>query len=92
MFHVQSTFLFILVVFPALCSPCPVFSVPLYTRASHSPVLSLLSQIKFDTDGVCECCELQHQSSGCNNLGETLKLNPLRDCNTIRLRLKVCPV
>ncbi|XP_072574091.1 protein ENTREP2 [Paramormyrops kingsleyae] len=44
--------------------------------------------IKFDSDGVCECCELQHQSSGCNNLGETLKLNPLRDCNTIRLRLK----
>ncbi|KAG7468018.1 hypothetical protein MATL_G00138330, partial [Megalops atlanticus] len=44
--------------------------------------------IKFDSDGVCVCCELQHQNSGCNNLGETLKLNPLRDCNTIRLRLK----
>ncbi|XP_062381429.1 LOW QUALITY PROTEIN: protein ENTREP2 [Sardina pilchardus] len=44
--------------------------------------------IKFDSDGVCVCCELQHQSSSCNNLGETLKLNPLRDCNTIRLRLK----
>ncbi|KAG7473426.1 hypothetical protein MATL_G00095740 [Megalops atlanticus] len=44
--------------------------------------------IKFDSDGVCVCCELQHPSSGCNNLGETLKLNPLRDCNTIRLRLK----
>ncbi|KAL4613379.1 protein FAM189A1-like [Arapaima gigas] len=44
--------------------------------------------IKFDSDGVCECCELQHQSSGCNNLGETLKLNPLRDCDTIRLHLK----
>ncbi|KAG9341891.1 hypothetical protein JZ751_018208, partial [Albula glossodonta] len=46
--------------------------------------------IKFDSDGVCVCCEMQHQSSGCNSLGETLKLNPLRDCNTIRLRLKVC--
>uniref|UniRef100_A0A8C9YHW9 Endosomal transmembrane epsin interactor 2 n=1 Tax=Sander lucioperca TaxID=283035 RepID=A0A8C9YHW9_SANLU len=45
--------------------------------------------LKFDSDGVCVCCELQHQSSSCNNLGETLKLNPLRDCNTIRLRLKV---
>ncbi|XP_061078244.1 protein ENTREP2-like isoform X1 [Conger conger] len=44
--------------------------------------------IKFDSDGVCVCCELQHQNSGCNSLGETLKLNPLRDCNTIRLRLK----
>ncbi|XP_076012085.1 protein ENTREP2 [Genypterus blacodes] len=44
--------------------------------------------LKFDSDGVCVCCELQHQSSSCNNLGETLKLNPLRDCNTIRLRLK----
>lgn len=46
-------------------------------------------QLKFDSDGVCVCCELQQQSSSCNNLGETLKLNPLRDCNTIRLRLKV---
>uniref|UniRef100_A0A3P8TBX0 Endosomal transmembrane epsin interactor 2 n=1 Tax=Amphiprion percula TaxID=161767 RepID=A0A3P8TBX0_AMPPE len=45
--------------------------------------------LKFDSDGVCVCCELQKQSSSCNNLGETLKLNPLRDCNTIRLRLKV---
>lgn len=46
-------------------------------------------QLKFDSDGVCVCCELQQQSSSCNNLGETLKLNPLQDCNTIRLRLKV---
>ncbi|XP_029702439.1 protein FAM189A1 isoform X3 [Takifugu rubripes] len=45
-------------------------------------------QLKFDSDGVCVCCELQQQSSSCSNLGETLKLNPLRDCNTIRLRLK----
>ncbi|XP_062240646.1 protein ENTREP2 [Platichthys flesus] len=45
-------------------------------------------QLKFDSDGVCVCCELQQQSSSCNNLGEMLKLNPLRDCNTIRLRLK----
>ncbi|AWP01499.1 Protein FAM189A1 [Scophthalmus maximus] len=44
--------------------------------------------LKFDSDGVCVCCELQQQSSSCNNMGETLKLNPLRDCNTIRLRLK----
>nr|XP_020462363.1 protein FAM189A1 isoform X2 [Monopterus albus] len=44
--------------------------------------------LKFDSDGVCVCCGLQQQSSSCNNLGETLKLNPLRDCNTIRLRLK----
>ncbi|XP_051776424.1 protein ENTREP2 isoform X2 [Erpetoichthys calabaricus] len=44
--------------------------------------------IKFDSDGVCVCCEMQHQSSGCSNLGETLKLNPLRECNTVRLRLK----
>ncbi|XP_028999496.1 protein ENTREP2 isoform X2 [Betta splendens] len=44
--------------------------------------------LKFDSDGVCVCCELQQQSSSCNNLGETLKLNPLRDCNTIRLHLK----
>ncbi|XP_068170680.1 protein ENTREP2 isoform X2 [Antennarius striatus] len=47
-----------------------------------------LPKLKFDSDGVCVCCELQQQSSSCNNLGETLKLNPLRDCNTIRLRLK----
>ncbi|XP_056463039.1 protein ENTREP2 [Gadus chalcogrammus] len=44
--------------------------------------------LKFDSDGVCVCCELPQQSSSCTNLGETLKLNPLRDCNTIRLRLK----
>ncbi|XP_016427193.1 protein FAM189A1 isoform X2 [Sinocyclocheilus rhinocerous] len=44
--------------------------------------------IKFDSDGVCVCCELEHMRSTCNNLGDTLKLNPLRDCNTIRLRLK----
>ncbi|KAK7176473.1 hypothetical protein R3I93_000647 [Phoxinus phoxinus] len=44
--------------------------------------------IKFDSDGVCVCCELEHLKSTCNNLGDTLKLNPLRDCNTIRLRLK----
>uniref|UniRef100_A0A3Q4HDI7 Endosomal transmembrane epsin interactor 2 n=1 Tax=Neolamprologus brichardi TaxID=32507 RepID=A0A3Q4HDI7_NEOBR len=44
--------------------------------------------LKFDSDGVCVCCELQKQSSSCNSLGETLKLNPLRDCNTIRIRLK----
>ncbi|XP_051754863.1 protein ENTREP2 isoform X2 [Ctenopharyngodon idella] len=47
--------------------------------------------IKFDSDGVCVCCELEHMKSTCNNLGDTLKLNPLRDCNTIRLRLKFMP-
>ncbi|KAM6308329.1 protein ENTREP2 [Aegotheles albertisi] len=44
--------------------------------------------IKFDSDGVCVCCEMQHQTSGCSNLGETLKLNPLQDCNVVRLTLK----
>ncbi|XP_053129152.1 protein ENTREP2 isoform X2 [Hemicordylus capensis] len=47
--------------------------------------------IKFDSDGVCVCCELQHQTSGCSNLGETLKLNPLQECNTVRLTLKFLP-
>ncbi|KAM7230807.1 hypothetical protein CapIbe_018297 [Capra ibex] len=46
-------------------------------------------QIKFDSVEVCVCCETQHQVSGCSNLGETLKLNPLReDCNAVRLTLK----
>ncbi|XP_008403414.1 uncharacterized protein fam189a1 isoform X1 [Poecilia reticulata] len=45
-------------------------------------------QVPFDNDGVCVCCEQQKQSTGCNNQAEMLKLNPLRDCNTIRLRLK----
>ncbi|XP_061250621.1 protein ENTREP2 [Bos javanicus] len=45
--------------------------------------------IKFDSVEVCVCCETQHQVSGCSNLGETLKLNPLReDCNAVRLTLK----
>ncbi|XP_038002610.1 protein FAM189A1 isoform X3 [Motacilla alba alba] len=44
--------------------------------------------IKFDSDGVCVCCEMQHQTSGCSNLGETLKLNPLQECNAVRLTLK----
>ncbi|XP_064312661.1 protein ENTREP2 isoform X1 [Phalacrocorax carbo] len=44
--------------------------------------------IKFDSDGVCVCCETQHQTSGCSNLGETLKLNPLQECNVVRLTLK----
>ncbi|XP_064013538.1 protein ENTREP2 isoform X1 [Pogoniulus pusillus] len=47
--------------------------------------------IKFDSDGVCVCCEMQHQTSGCSNLGETLKLNPLQECNTVRLTLKFLP-
>uniref|UniRef100_A0A5F5PNW4 Endosomal transmembrane epsin interactor 2 n=1 Tax=Equus caballus TaxID=9796 RepID=A0A5F5PNW4_HORSE len=45
--------------------------------------------IKFDSVEVCVCCEMQHQSSGCSNLGDTLKLNPLQeDCNAVRLTLK----
>ncbi|KAF6273136.1 family with sequence similarity 189 member A1 [Rhinolophus ferrumequinum] len=45
--------------------------------------------IKFDSVEVCVCCEMQHQSSGCGNLGETLKLNPLQeDCDAVRLTLK----
>ncbi|XP_062998334.1 protein ENTREP2 [Elgaria multicarinata webbii] len=43
--------------------------------------------IKFDSDSVCVCCELQHQTSGCS-LGEMLKLNPLQECNVVRLTLK----
>ncbi|XP_044294629.1 protein FAM189A1 isoform X3 [Varanus komodoensis] len=43
--------------------------------------------IKFDSDSVCVCCELQHQTSGCS-LGEMLKLNPLQGCNVVRLTLK----
>lgn len=50
--------------------------------------LSFLSQIKFDSDSVCVCCEQQHQASGCS-LGEMLKLNPLQGCNMVRLTLKV---
>uniref|UniRef100_A0A8C9SSH9 Protein FAM189A1-like n=1 Tax=Scleropages formosus TaxID=113540 RepID=A0A8C9SSH9_SCLFO len=73
---------------PYLYISVPVSSPPVHTCRSQCPVSSPPSQIKFDSDGVCECCELQHQSSGCNNLGETLKLNPLRDCDTIRLHLK----
>ncbi|KAG8516284.1 Protein FAM189A1 [Galemys pyrenaicus] len=47
------------------------------------------TKIKFDSVEVCVCCEMQHQSSGCSNLGETLKLNPLQeDCNAVRLTLK----
>ncbi|XP_028922681.1 protein FAM189A1 isoform X2 [Ornithorhynchus anatinus] len=45
--------------------------------------------IKFDSVEVCVCCEMQHRSSGCSNLGETLKLNPLQeDCNAVRITLK----
>lgn len=45
--------------------------------------------IKFDSVEVCICCETQHRAAGCSNLGETLKLNPLReDCNAVRLALK----
>ena len=63
---------------------------------NHTPASNLelhlcsLVQIKFDSVEVCVCCETQHQVSGCSNLGEKLKLNPLReDCNAVRLTLKV---
>uniref|UniRef100_A0A3B3I3X2 Family with sequence similarity 189 member A1 n=1 Tax=Oryzias latipes TaxID=8090 RepID=A0A3B3I3X2_ORYLA len=39
------------------------------------------------SDSVCVCCEMPKQGSSCSQ-GETLRLTPLRDCNTIRLRLK----
>lgn len=44
-------------------------------------------QVKL-SDSVCVCCEMPKQGSSCSQ-GETLRLTPLRDCNTIRLRLKV---
>ncbi|XP_075391666.1 protein ENTREP2 [Tenrec ecaudatus] len=51
--------------------------------------LKVCQLIKFDSVEVCVCCEMQHHSSGCSNLGETLKLNPLQeDCNSARLTLK----
>ncbi|XP_078473202.1 uncharacterized protein LOC144734733 [Lampetra planeri] len=43
--------------------------------------------VKPGDDGVCVCCERQ-QTGGCTNLGETVRLNPLQDCSTIRLALK----
>ncbi|KAM8780284.1 protein ENTREP2 [Rhynchonycteris naso] len=45
--------------------------------------------IKFDSVEVCVCCQTQHPATGCSHLGETLKLNPLReDCNAVRQTLK----
>ncbi|KAM4749502.1 protein ENTREP2 [Rhinophrynus dorsalis] len=44
--------------------------------------------INFNSDGVCVCCEMQHQTTGCSNPGETLKLNPLQECSAVRLTLK----
>ncbi|XP_078055997.1 protein ENTREP2 [Mustelus asterias] len=43
---------------------------------------------KFDGDGVCVCCEIQEQAKGCSTFSETLKLNPVRECSTVRLVLK----
>ncbi|XP_067829516.1 protein ENTREP2 isoform X2 [Heptranchias perlo] len=43
---------------------------------------------KFDSDGVCVCCEIQEQAKGCSTFSETLKLNPVRECSTVRLALK----
>lgn len=69
---------------------CPFYAETIIWLAwNWNQFVSVLLQIKFDSDGVCVCCELEHLKSTCNNLGDTLKLNPLRDCNTIRLRLKV---
>nr|KAF6409768.1 family with sequence similarity 189 member A1 [Rousettus aegyptiacus] len=45
--------------------------------------------IKFDGVEVCVCCEAQPPAPGCSHLGDTLKLNPLReDCDAVRLALK----
>ncbi|XP_068128638.1 protein ENTREP2 isoform X1 [Hyperolius riggenbachi] len=44
--------------------------------------------ININSDGVCVCCEMQNQNSGCSNPGETLKLNPLQECSAVRLTLK----
>ncbi|KAM8973287.1 protein ENTREP2 [Pelodytes ibericus] len=44
--------------------------------------------ININSDGVCVCCDMQHQTSGCSNPGETLKLNPLQECSAVRLTLK----
>lgn len=69
---------------------CPFYAeINIWLAWNWNQFVSVLLQIKFDSDGVCVCCELEHLRSTCNNLGDTLKLNPLRDCNTIRLRLKV---
>uniref|UniRef100_S4RLE8 Uncharacterized protein n=1 Tax=Petromyzon marinus TaxID=7757 RepID=S4RLE8_PETMA len=39
-------------------------------------------------DDVCVCCE-NPKLNGCSNLGDTLKLNPLQACDSVRLALKV---
>ncbi|ERE80705.1 hypothetical protein H671_3g8667 [Cricetulus griseus] len=66
------------------------FGMSLASQADEqAPAMSMALQIKFDSVEVCVCCELQHHSSGCSNLGETLKLNPLQEnCNAVRLTLK----
>ncbi|XP_078718400.1 endosomal transmembrane epsin interactor 1-like isoform X2 [Lampetra fluviatilis] len=38
-------------------------------------------------DDVCVCCE-NPKLNGCSNLGDTLKLNPLQACDSVRLALK----
>ncbi|XP_067871776.1 protein ENTREP2 isoform X3 [Heterodontus francisci] len=43
---------------------------------------------KFNSDGVCVCCEIQEQATGCSTFSETLKLNPVRECSTVHLALK----
>ncbi|XP_048473195.1 protein FAM189A1 [Rhincodon typus] len=43
---------------------------------------------KFDGDGVCVCCEIQEQTKGCSSFTETLKLNAVQECGTVRLALK----
>lgn len=61
-------------------------------RAILTVRLSLPVQIKFDGVEVCVCCEAQPPAPGCSHLGDTLKLNPLReDCDAVRLALKVTP-
>lgn len=83
---------------PQQSRPCVISlchrRVPVMPSAVFNGEVCLFSfQIKFDSVEVCVCCELQHQSSGCSNLGETLKLNPLQEnCNAVRLTLKVTPL
>uniref|UniRef100_UPI00358FBEF6 protein ENTREP2-like isoform X2 n=1 Tax=Myxine glutinosa TaxID=7769 RepID=UPI00358FBEF6 len=49
--------------------------------------LEYCHMISLEDDRVCVCCE-NPKLNGCSNLGDTLKLNPLQQCNTVRVTLK----
>uniref|UniRef100_A0A3B3CJI6 Endosomal transmembrane epsin interactor 2 n=1 Tax=Oryzias melastigma TaxID=30732 RepID=A0A3B3CJI6_ORYME len=53
----------------------------------NAQLVNSLNDCQLLSDSVCVCCEMPKQGSSCSQ-GETLRLTPLRDCNTIRLRLK----